>query len=326
MANSITFLSNPTPINEITADATLYFSDGGKHKSECKYFDSDGFAGFPDDAYSVADLRLDIQLGNTVEQDVTITMDIIMEDGRYLSEVVDPTVSETSMKMAYADFSKLTLITYAQKIVNPLFKKLQEYEKLAGSVTDDTCKSVIATKFTGLGDKETLAGMNPRNLASKIVEYCAKAEKSGKDLFKGLRAGTKEYNELYSAIVKNITMAIESNNENALAFFKKYPLDKNPHSRPNFNSHYDTEFPKLDRDSIASAQSKRSQQKRLPKNVDSPQEVITAFDRHMTDSRYKAEFTRAVKAKADIAKGTSKTFWNSVLSMLSSNTDTSGEK
>lgn len=302
----ITFINRPTPIEDITADMQLYFSDNGKNKNKCKLFDNTGFAGLPDDAYSIADLRMNIQLGNTTSEDVVFSVDVIMEDGSYLSDS-DPDYAK--VQMSYEQAIKLTEITWARDVVKPLINKLQEYEDKNGAPEKETCKSIIANNYTALGDKESLAGIKAQSLAEKIVTYILSDVKTAKAyLFNGHNANAKESQAIRNNILQNLTRAIESDNEQAREFFKSYPL--NGRNKAKFIIAYTTEFPKISKDDIAKM---KQSKKRLSKNIDEPDEILAAFARHATDPVYKQKFWSRLDAKAKSAMGDEKKVYTALV-------------
>lgn len=307
----ITFINRPTPIEDIVTDMKLYFADNGKSRSKCKLFDNTGFAGLPDDAYSMADLRMNIQLGDTTSEDVVFSVDVIMEDGSYLSEVKP---NYAKIQMPYEQAIKLNEITWARDIVKPLIARLQKYEDDNGAPEKETCKSIIINNYSALGDKETLQGANARNLAQLLVKYITSDTTLARGaLFNGHTAKSKEYANLYKALEQNIAIAIESDNEIARNFFKKYPLNKKPKSRPNFINAYSAEFPKLSKDDLAKVQNSK---KKLNKSIDEPDELLAAFARHATDNLYKTKFIQALKDKRDTASGDMKKVYTALYNAL----------
>ena len=315
----ITFINRPTPIEDITADMQLYFSDNGKNKNKCKLFDNTGFAGLPDDAYSMADLRMNIQLGDTTSEDVVFSVDVIMEDGSYLSEMGDDYANRVKLQLPYEKASKLSEITWVKDVVKPLIDKLQTYEDEHGAPEKETCKSVIIASYTAIGDEADREGANARTLAKNIVSYITTKEKklARMNLFDGFKENSKEYQATFTSIVNNITAGIESNNSNALSFFKSYPLNKKQDAAGKFIIAYSKgAFPILSKADLAK---QKDSKKRLPKNIDEPEEILAAFAKHATDSLYKTKFMTAIKTKA--AGTTDKdlqAFYNALYKALSS--------
>lgn len=297
----ITFINRPTPIEDIVTDMKLYFADNGKSRSKCKLFDNKGQAGLPDDAYSVADLRLNIKLGETPSDDVIFSVDVIMEDGSYLSDS-DPDYAK--VQMPYEQAIKLTEITWVKDVVKPLIAMLQKYEDDNGAPEKETCKDIISKYYKGLGDPESLNGTNPRDLANKIIELLLNDGKSDKVvnsyLFDGYEESSSEYKKLKNNIILNLSTAIETNNEQARMFFNKYRLDgKSKNSIKFIKAYAAGQFPKIAKDDIAKQQVAK---KKLNKNIDEPDEVISAFIRQATDPLYKRNLISRLKAKQGSAK------------------------
>ena len=276
MAETISFVDSLVPIKDIISDAKFYYADEGKNKNDCKYFDNKGFAGFPEDAYSIADVRLDIQLGDTPSKPVTFKIDCIMDDGSYLSE---SDANYAKIQYEWDDFVYLTDPVYVKKILQPLIQKIQNWE--GGSVDADTCINFFKNHPLFKGQRpETIGNF----IAKNIVRLLSPAQATDKVL----EANTK-------LITNNLARAIESNNANALEFFKTcfadiVAEDLNNNFWKATAEIYAKYFPEIKRDDVVNATKDSREKHKLAQNMDSAEELMNLVKLIDDDAKNESKF------------------------------------
>ena len=276
MAETISFVDDLADIQDIVKDAKLYFNSNKKEKSNCEYFDNKGIAYFPEDAYSIADVRLMIKLGSAVNKPITFIMDCLMNDGTYLSDS-DPNFAK--MQVEWDDFEWMSQSAYISNVLKPLIGKIQKRANKGAEARN--CKEFFA-------QHKVFAGQSPMSIstyiAQKIVKFIAEEGTSTKDIKIAARQ-----------IANNLNLAIEGNNETALQFFKdcftnKRKSDFTDDFWRDFAENYSKNFPQVNRDSVISATKNAREKRKLAKNVDSAEELMNLVSLIDDDDKNETKF------------------------------------
>lgn len=290
MAEPISFVDDLVDIQDIVKDAKLYFNSNKKEKGNCEYFDNKGIAYFPEDAYSIADVRLMIKLGSTINKPITFIMDCLMNDGTYLSDS-DPNFAK--MRVEWDDFEWMSQSAYISNVLKPLIGKIQKRANKGADARN--CKEFFA-------QHKVFAGQSPMSIstyiAQKIVSFVL-----GED------ANVKEINKTCRQIANNINRAIEGNDETALQFFKacftnKRKSDFTDDFWRDFAEKYSKNFPQVNRDSVISATQNARDKRKLAKNVDSAEELMNLVSLIDDDDKNESKFiTGLTKIANEAPKG-----------------------
>ena len=292
MADSVTFLDNPVSIIDIRKDAQFYFADNGANKNDCEYFDNEGFAGLPDDSYSVADVRMNIQLGKKVGDPVTFAVDCIMEDGSYSSEI-DP--DKIKRQVEWDKFIKMNDPTYAKEIVQPLIKDLQDWANSEDTDAKDTCRNFLKSH-------ELFKGQRPETIGNFIAKYIVR-------LLSPAKATDKELAINARTISNNLARAIEADSKPALDFFKACFMnvteaDLTKDFWKNVAELHAKYFPEITKAEVINKTAVDAKKKstKLPKNVDTADELVDLIKSIDDNPSYEARFISRLQDLADSAE------------------------
>lgn len=290
MAETISFVDDLVDIQDIVKDAKLYFNSNKKEKSNCEYFDNKGIAYFPEDAYSIADVRLMIKLGSVANKPITFIMDCLMNDGTYLSDS-DPNFAK--MQVEWDDFEWMSQSAYISNVLKPLIGKIQKRANKGAEARN--CKEFFAQHKIFAGQSSMTISTY---IAQKIVSFVLAED-----------ANVKEINKACRQIANNINRAIEGNDKTALQFFKDNFTDKRKSDFTDdfckdLAAKYIKDFPQIDRDTVVDATKDTREKRRLAKNVDSAEELMDLVNLIDDDEKNETKFiTGLTKIANEAPKG-----------------------